>query len=76
MFLVKGYLRCTAFCCENLLESICFAWSAYSEGPEIVSLWIRKNGEPYNSPDQVLMRVLSPNGEVFMTLLLKCVRGE
>lgn len=43
-FLVKRHLRCIAVCCENLLQSIYFVWSANSKGPEIVSLWIRKNG--------------------------------
>lgn len=33
-----------------------------------------KHGQVYNIPDQVWIRVLSPNGEVFMTLLLKYVR--
>lgn len=73
---MKAYLRRIAVCCENLPGSIYFVWSANSKEPEIVPLWIKKwgkRGQLYNIPDQILMRVLSPNGEVFMTLLLKCV---
>lgn len=74
---MKAYLRRIAVCCENLPDSIYFVWSANSKEPEIVPPWIKKwgkRGQLYNIPDQILMRVLSPNGgEVFMTLLLKCV---
>lgn len=72
-FLVKGYLRCTAFYCENLLESIYFVWSAICLSLDRKK-W-GKHGQLNNIPDKVLMRVLSPNEEVFMTLLLKYVSG-
>lgn len=55
-------------------------WSANSEGPEIVFLWIRKMGETraslQHSCSNFNNRILSPNGgEVFLSLLLKCVSG-
>lgn len=53
---MKGYLRCIAVCCENLLESIYFVWSANSEGSEIVSLWIRKNGENMSNLTTFLLK--------------------
>lgn len=54
---MKGYLRFIV-CCEKLLGSIYFMWSANTKGPEIASLEKKKWGkhrQVYNIPVQILM---------------------